>query len=189
MSMNKAEVTALINNKVIAENEVSVEWNGTSIKIKKLIDTAIANAVIASISEGAFYDDGEYNPSNIEFMIRMFVVTMYTDIEMPDEKELQYALVYGTDIYSVVLDNICSDQLFDIITNIEKCVEFKKQMNVDGLRARMQELQAEVSTILEQIGSLLGQVSADDIRKLVDAISNSKLDEKKLVDALVEKDK
>ena len=187
--MNKTEVNEFLKKNVIETNVVSVSWNGYDININKMVDKAVADLIISNTVNACFNDNDEYIPLNKTFVFRSMILTAYTDIELPDELAEQYALVFGTDIFSVVVAAANNDQLSEIAAGIDDIIEYRKSASVDAVRSSVIEMQKELSSLVDQMGSVYGSVTPDDIQNLIGAISNSKLDEKKLVDAIVEKEK
>lgn len=184
--MNKDTVTKIISDEVFEKNTNTVAWCGNEITITTLLDAYTASSIVSNAVAGCFDAEGNYIPDGQDFLFRVLIVAAYTDIEMPDDNDVKYALVYGTDIFDVVVANVNSAQLGSIAKQIDDSVEYTKKMHTEAMTSKLIDLNSMINSIVADLGRIVGDVSAEDIQKLVSAISDSKFDEAKLAKAIVE---
>lgn len=101
----------------------SVRWHGTSIAVRPLLTFQETGRFIDSVMHACF--DGEHDtamPEALDFAIRANAVLRYSNAELPDRIEDQYAILYGTDLYDTVRSQINTSQLDAIIRALELCV-------------------------------------------------------------------
>ena len=182
--MNKEYVSKIVED-VVGKNVETVSWNGEEVKINKLIDSYAVETIVSNVVDSCFNELDEYEPINKDFMFRVLVISTYTNIELPDDNAEKYAFVYGTDIFDTVVSIVSNTQLGIILSQIEDRLEFKKRVATDSLTRKIIELSYDIETIANSLGGIVGGVSADEIKKLIGAMSESKFDEGKLAKAIV----
>lgn len=157
-----------------------------TVLINDLIRPELIHDVVMSIVEGCFTEDGTYDPSKLEFLKRMAVLIAYTNIEFVDDIYEQYAFVYRSGVYESVVPYINQLQLNDIFDSVNDVIAYKKRASFANIETDMAKMYGELSTVVEQFRSMYSDVSGEDIKKLVGAIGNGKLDEKALVEAITD---
>ena len=175
----------LIVDEVIKENAVTIEWYDRMVRVQKLIDFSTAGAIVKNVADACFDGDGDYNPSIKDYIMRMSIVTMYSDIELPESPEERYAILYGTDLYHIVVDVIDKDQLSEIIDNINDSIRYKIEANKSAIMSDVTKIYSRVEQMIYEFEQVFKGTSADDISALVRSMSDTKLDEKKLVSEIL----
>lgn len=132
-----------------------------------------------------------------DFSIRKNTLAYYTNITVPQNLEKQYNLAY-TDL----LDRIFSEGTFDndtyktLLESLDKQIEFEAQKYQNELRAETRELieetrmqGEELIKVFSQFAKSFENIDPDQMAGLVNRLANmEKLDEKSIVEALVERD-
>lgn len=168
----------------------------TEIKVKSRLSIAEVSDFVNSVISDIFDNESGFSYYFKDFAIRKNTIAYYTNITVPQNIEKQYELVH-TDI----LDRIRSEGSFDndtyetLIASIDKQIEFEKEKYLCELRRETEELIEETKTQGEQLVAVFSQfaksfenIDPDQMAGLVTKLANmEKLDEKSIVDALVEK--
>ena len=127
-------------------------------------------------------------PAAQDFAVRINLIEKYTNVSLPSDIKIQYALLYNTDLVDRVMEKIDSVQ-FDVVTgSIERGVRYRASSNIDGMKQKLNDIYATVMQIIEnfdtKFGEIFGSISAEDMKLIMKGISESGgLDERKIVDA------
>lgn len=100
-----------------------------------------------------------------------------------------HAVIYNSDIVDAVLYRIEGRQLGEITNAIEQKIANLAQANVQMVYAQMNRINDEFENLQNNIAALFTGVEQDDIKKLVNAISNGNIDEGKIVQAFASQNK
>lgn len=168
----------------------TIEWNGKEITIKHTLPFKEMLVFVDSVTKSCFVSDtGTYLPEVKVFAIKCCVLEMYANFTLPSNVEHRYELVYNTDAFDVVLQHINIKQFNEIIDAISEKVENIAQANIENINTQMQEVYSAFDNLQKQFNSIFAGVNAEDISNFMGAISNSGLDETKLVKAYAEQGK
>lgn len=157
-----------------------------AIHINDLVHPDLIQSIAEPVVDGCFTEDGRYNPTNLEFMRRMAILLAYTDIEFVEDLYEQYAFVYRTNVFELVTPYINANQLNDVYTAIDDMIAYRKRATVANIESDVAKMYGEISAITSQMKSVYGDMSGEDMKGIIAALSNGRLDEKKLVEAITE---
>ena len=124
-----------------------------------------------------------------EFAKRSALIAAYTDIELPESPSAQYAFVYGTRCFDYVIENANGEQIADIFNTIDNMIEYRIRVNTDALIGNVMKLYSELDSIVSGMNGVYKDLSAEKMAAFVQAVTDSKLDEEKLVKAIVAENK
>ena len=100
-----------------------------------------------------------------------------------------YMLIYNSDIVDAVVNYIEGRQFGEIINAIEQKIANLAHANVQMVYAQMNRINDEFENLQNNIAALFAGVDQDDVKKLVNAISNGNIDDGKIVQAFVSQNK
>ena len=173
--------------KTTYSNEEIIRWNDIDITINKTLSFKDVLSFVDSVSKSCFTDDnGTYLPEVKDFAIKCCILERYANFSLPQNIEHKYQLIYCTDAVDVVIKYINKTQLEEIISAINDKVDNIAQANIEAINRQMNELYSTFGNLEKQITEMFSGINKDDMTKLVGAISNSNLDEEKLVKAYIE---
>lgn len=162
----------------------TVDWNGMRVIIKRLIPLDDMVSMVENVVNSCFQGpENIFMPQYMDFAIRSNVIDLYTNIALPDNYDDQYEIAYGTDIVETILANIDSSQFKDILRSINHKVDKKIDERVSMVDIGLSEAISKVNAIAEEVSKLFGDVTNEDIKKVVSAITSGKIDEQKLMAA------
>lgn len=179
------EIISEYIKKIVEDNVMTIDWEGYEVKVNYLVDSAIISTIADAIVAACFAEDGTYNPYLKEFTAKCLIITAYTDIQLPEDIASKYALIYGTDIFETVIEQICGEQIAELQETVDKRIEYKVKVSTDAVMGRILEIYAQLESAVGTLMDSVGNISAEDMEKFVVAVSNSKLDEEKLIKAIV----
>lgn len=164
-----------------------VEWNGITLNIKHTLSLPEMMEFVDSVSKLCFSEEtGAYIPEVRDFGIKTYILEMYADIEMPKSTNDMYDLLYRTDIVYEVIDHINKVQLDEIVRAIDTKIKHLSDAKVDAITRQMHELYESFNNLEKQLENMFSGITADDMNKIINAMSNGQLSEEKLVSAYME---
>lgn len=126
MSENRVKINMVLAKSVSRKAgniDKTIRWNGINIDIKNmltLIDTIrFVDDVMYACSKG---DDGPFVPEMIDFAFRLHIVLAYSNVELPKDLEDQHYILYSTDLYDCICDNINHAQFESLKKTIDVLV-------------------------------------------------------------------
>lgn len=188
--VNRIDASTLVEavNK-ITEQTTEFEWNGISIVVNRTLPMETMLEFVDYVVKTCFSDDGEYLPEVKDFAIKSCLLEMYANFDLPTDLATRYAVIYNSDIVDAVLNRIEGRQFGEIINAIEQKIANLAQANVQMVYAQMNRINDEFENLQNNIAALFTGVDQDDIKKLVNAISNGNIDEGKIVQAFASQNK
>ncbi len=179
------EVSKSIVDEMVNSNTNVINWNGYEIHVQSLVDLVTAIAIVSKVADTCFDGDGNYNPDMKEFITKVSILSLYTDIELPESAEEQYAFVYATDIYQSVIEYINEVQLSEIFDNIDKVIDYRIRVNSDSMMSGVSRVYARVEHMVDEFEEVFKGTDSGDIAMLIRSMSNLKIDEGKLVKEII----
>ena len=172
-------------DKVIKDNFSNIEildWFGLDVEVKKTLSATEAFEFVNNCVN-AVIDESEYLPEVKDFIIRSNVIEAYTNISLPDSFTHRYDILFESDIVEAVIQVLDQKQFCNIIEAIDNKIEYKKSMNISELGKRVSSLISAFENVYEQTESMYSGIEANDIKKLLSAVSNADFNEENVVKA------
>lgn len=164
----------------------AIDWNGLKVTVTPVIGLKEMMEFVNNVVESCFSSSGEYCPEIMDFAIACNVLTKYADFELPEDLEERYAMVCGTDAVSVVCERANREQLDSMLEAIRRRLEYRCNTGISMIEGRLNDLIAAFDKVGKLMSDAFSGVSADDVKRLIGAIGNGRLDEKAVVDAFLE---
>lgn len=102
------------------KDTVDVNWHGKIIEVRTLISQEEEIRTIHEIiSLCVDDDDGSVAIELLEFYIRFKIICSYAKVSFPENLDDIYKLVYHSDLYKYVVDNVNSTQVNNIINSVK----------------------------------------------------------------------
>lgn len=186
--IKKVSITAF--DKIVDESYVpsnSIEWHGIELIIKRTLSFSEMMTFVNKVVQTCFSEeDGTYLPEVRDFMINSCVLEMYGNFAIPSNIEHLYSLIYCSDAVQTVLGNVNRFQFDEIVDAIDRKIEYLAQSHIDTITKQAEALYASVENLQQQLADVFSGVKAEDMKKMIGAISNSQIDEEKLVAAYID---
>lgn len=191
MATNKDVISADMFDKIIGDTYTPVdefEWCGITLRVKKVLTLMETMEFVRNVADSCFArDTGEYLPEIFEFAEACSILEFYGNIELPDDIEKKYQIVYCTDILDAVVAHVDINQLENIIDAANKKVKHRAKSNIEALTKQMNEAISQFASLEESISKVFAGIDNDSISSLVNAISNGGFNEERVVDAIMAK--
>lgn len=99
-----------------------VQWHSTTITIKQALTIKEYIDTIHSIIQSCMTPEETCAVELLDFAIRLNIISSYAFVELPESLEDIFYIVYSTDLYDVVLKNVCSSQVESIRDTVNKMI-------------------------------------------------------------------
>lgn len=155
------------------------------IEVKNRLTIDESEAFIDWVVSGIF-SDGNVNYLAKRLMVGLATIHYYTDLQMPNDIDLQYQIVSSTNIVQQIAghNNFNVMQYDSILAAIDDQIQFESQRCLVDLRKESQEILDAFSGV----EGIFKGISPDQVQNMISSISGG-FDEKKLVDAIINKQK
>lgn len=170
--------------------EEKMEMNTVEVKEPEVTYTLSAVSMlnfVQDVMETVFNEEYGYMPEFLEYAIRFNVMTRYGHIEMPEDIQERYMLIYD-DRYRRVLEYVNIDQLDNIIDAIDRKIEHRLDMEHADAERKLNEMTQKMNDAVEMISGLTKEIDPEDVKKLASALAeHGPFDEGKIVQAYLDK--
>lgn len=161
----------------------ALEWNGVEILVKRTLSFDEAMIFVKDVVQGCFASDGEYIPEVKDFLVKNYVIESYTNVALPSNTSDRYSLIYKSELADFIIPHINQSQFKSIMNAVDEKLRNISQANMNLVNKKATELFESIESIEAQMSDIMSSIGSEDIAKLIGAISDGRLDEKKLVDA------
>lgn len=163
-----------------------IDYHGLELHVKRVIPVAVMKTIVESVTSSCFNSEtGEYMPEFKEFAINLCIVQAFTNIELPEDRDEQYRLLFSTDLMAHIIPAIDSDVLDNMTRAIYERCNVINDANRVAFEHELMTVMQSVTQIADGIDGLFSGLSQSDIQNLVHAIGANGIDEEKLVKAVV----
>ena len=169
------------------EEYITAEWRGLPIVIKQTLSLSEMIAFVDGVASACFgQEDMAYVPAAEDFAIRTAIIELYTNIRLPTNIHKKYDLLYRSDIVDFICNNVNRSQYEAIMRATHTKIDHISDSNVAAANKQFENLFATFENLQTQMEDMLEGVDEEDIKKLVGAIGNGKIDEDKIVKAYID---
>lgn len=101
------------------EKEKYIMWHGKRIKITPLLLFKDVFSFVGSVMSHISRTNGDgLIMEPVDFCFKVEVLSRYANITLPDDIEERYRIIYGSDLYRSVVENINHEQLLSLVAII-----------------------------------------------------------------------
>lgn len=180
----KVSISAVDN--IIGErflNIVTEQWYDVEVKMRRSLPFTEVLAFVDDVVQSCFQRNGAYVPEVLDFAIKSNIISKYTNVSMPDNLEHRYAILYNSDLVDFVCQHINMQQLQEMVNSINRKLAYMCDTNTVSVQNRLNDLISAFETMQEKTEAMFGDVTPDDMTRLVGAIGDGALTEEKIVEA------
>ena len=169
--------------------EFDIDFKGVTVHITRSISLQEMMEFVASVVGSCFTDDGTYLPEAQELAFFCNVLTRYANFTLPESTEKKYMLIYSTDAIQTVCEHINMGQLDDIRIAINEKIKYKKAVELNEQRKKVDELTKACSALIEKMGEIFTDLNSEDLLNAMKLMSSREFDEEALVKAYMSETK
>ena len=116
-----------LKNKSVEPCYKTIKWDSYDIVVKQLLSVDEFINVVRAVFKDCKIPDTEnmVQLELIDFAIKTNIISAYANVELPEDLSNLYNLIYGTDLYETVCDNVSKAQLKSIIDSVMLCVSVR----------------------------------------------------------------
>lgn len=196
MAKNEKRITVAEFEKVVKEkcsealpSIITDEWNGITVTIRPSLPLVDALSFVEEVVDACFTEDGDFMPEVIDVLIKRGILSRYANFNLPIDLRKAYELIYHSDAFEFVTARINSNQITEIVNAISTGIKYRCDSNITEIRRQLNELLTAMADISEKFGNVFDGLSTEDVSGLIKTLSSPGLDEKKLVDAFLSKER
>ena len=157
-------------------NEVKTfEFNGQIIEIKQYLSLDEKTQMFERIVSNSIDDNGYYNVTKINFWIDLEIIFSYTNINFTDKQKEDlfklYDLIKGNGLLTMVKNNMCAEELAEIINTVWKTVKNVYQYSNSALGI-MRAITTDYSTLDMEAAEISNKISNAENLDLIKEIIN-----------------
>lgn len=169
------------------EPYTTVEWRGLNIMVKRTLTVNDVLTFTDSVVKSCFKnDDGSYMPEVKDFATRSCIIEHYTNISLPSNLDKRYDLLYHSDLLDAIMPNVDQLQFNALIRAIEDKVSHLAQVNIASISKQISDLYASMDVMRKQLEAAFAGVDGREINNILGTLSNGKIDEAKIVKAIMD---
>ena len=169
------------------ESITHMDCGGTTIDVRSTVPFAEASKFVETVTDLCFDNSGDYIPQVYDVAVAYAIIDIYTSIETPTDITALADVVYRSNIIKNIRQYIDDAQVESLLEAVAKKIEYRIAINTSAAVNKSNDIInkiEEAEKMLEQVASGLG---GEDVTKLVSAIADGKIDEKKLMEAYLDK--
>lgn len=189
---NKKNIVELLKKCTpVYPSTVNKEWNGVGIEIKPVLTpTEMSRFITEVILYCLAGENQSFVPEYKDIAIRMCVVKYYTDLSVPEAVDDEYiTLLYRHDIVDTVLAEISGEQFDVMVDSINKKLDYILKRTGTYTESKLSEFIEIVTELIEGFAGKFGDIDSGKLMELANAVSNNKIDEGKIVAAIMKERK
>lgn len=111
-------------------------------------------------------ENSTYSPESYEISSAVSVLRYYAGLEIPEDPDAAYLLVYETDLLEQIIPYINQTQLRHLTTAAQKLIDFEQRKIVASVESETQELLNKAGEILEINQNAFKEIYGFDYRVL-----------------------
>lgn len=169
------------------KSAVTIKSCGQDIDVRTVLPIDVFDECVNRIVEMLYDEVGNYMPNLKDFFIKVVILFAYTNVKFPsDFDDLVadiYDLVYRTSFYNDVVKVINQEQYKAMLEAVEIKINHINDNNIEKVNRQIAALTTGIENLGKQFSEVLGDISEDDVNKLLSAIENNTIDEGKLMKA------
>lgn len=172
------------------ENIITFMWGDIEVTVKRRLPLSeYVDFVEGVVKECFTKDDFTYLPEIKNFAINCNVLTKYANFTLPSSIHNQYELIYDSNAVSEVLKYVDGNQFDDIIDAIDAKIDAELRLGASMIQIQTSKLVAAISDLEEKFTEIFSGVDKGEMLKMIDAITDGKFDETRLISAYFDQKK
>lgn len=168
--------------------ETVVEWHDSELHVKSSLGFEDMFTFVNFVVDKCFDEEtGEYHPEFKDVFIRYAIVKMYSNVNMPEDFYHAYDILTRSGIVEEVMRYINPAQLDQMVRSIDLKIKHMEDANIAAMNARFEEVISSIEAAQGNLNKIMGDVTEDDVKNLIGAISSGSMSADDLVGAYIDK--
>lgn len=163
MKVVSDEISESDDNDNIEENDKPIE-----ISVKNTLNFEESILFVNNIVDICVDSDtGEYNPEMFDFMVKLFTVKFYSNAEISGDVENDYKLIYESDIFDKVFEQINATQFNELVRSASAKIDFKVSSIINTATSRITELLEKFEEMINEGTEKISQINPSEVADMV----------------------
>lgn len=187
-NVSKKNIVELLNKCTsVYSDTVNKEWNGINIEIKPVLTLTEMSRFITEVILYCFTGENKsFVPEYKDIAIKMCVIKYYTDLSMPEDVTDEFIKsLYKCDIVDRIIEEVNNQQFRVIIDSINKKMDYILKRTGTYTESKLAEFIEIVIKLVTDFSDKFDDVDSGKLIELANAVSNNKIDEGKIVAAIM----
>ena len=185
MANKKMTLNALIETlPEIEKAEVKLEggyFKDVTLQVKRMLPLGDAVNFVNDIATMCLDEErGEYQPEYFDFMVRLCVVMYYANVDLTKDIRRAYRVLYETNLFELVYQQVNNMQASNLILAAEKRVEHARHILESSVAGKVTEMMNKMENIIAGSEQMMEVIDDDGFKEAVKNLANVgvlKLDE------------
>jgi hypothetical protein len=176
---------AIVKKYAVKTKKVKLSKLGITVEVKNKIGIDETDAFILELIEALFDKNGDFRFGTQEYMWRLSVITYFTDLEMPNNRELTFNILSDDEIMQDIYAYIDSNTLSNLKEKYYEAVEYTKQIKIAEVACAADKLIQNTQALTDQYNEIMKDIEGSDLKSLIKNFGN--LTPENLADAVLKK--
>lgn len=165
-----------------AVSSEDIGYSPLEFKVKEYLTLDEAISFVESAVD-AYFPQGNYSPLVGDIATAILTVETYTNLELPESVSEKYAVISTESLIPIIEINANANQYNCLINNIKASVEERKRMAERDIEKELDKISLLFENIANSTQDIMNGFDIKDVKALLSASSDGKIDEEKLVKA------
>lgn len=171
---------SLTCDNIITHTIGGIDGEDINIEVKRFISLSEFQQFVADVKNNCFDDNGNYYATLKEFMIMVSTLRYFTNIAIPSNWSNLWDSLYQSDIVSVVLNYINTNQYTEILIAIDEQIEYEKLTQ----RKALEEAIKQMNEAVEQIQNMMSPENMKLIESVMKETVGRNISNEELINTL-----
>ena len=153
-------------------NEVTFDWEGLSVVVKKTIPLEDMLAFVDSAVDICFTNDGDFHPELIDFAIRSNTLRYYANFKLPADLKQEYFLVTASTAVEWVREYINAEQYEGIVWAIDRKIGYKCRLMESESQRKLSEIISSISEASDKMETMFNGIDPETVSHFVNSLGS-----------------
>ena len=189
---SKKNITELLKECTpIYNNTVNKAWHGINVEIKPVLTPTEMSQFITEVILYWFTGEGKsFVPEYKDIAIKICVIKYYTNLSIPGNINDEFVKsLYNYDIVDKIVEEVNNQQFRVIVDSINKKIDYILKRTGTYTESKLAELIEAIIKLITDFSDKFEDVDSGKLIELANAVSNNKIDEGKIVAAIMKERK
>ena len=107
-------------------------------------------------------------PEVFDFAVKANTLIYYAGFEAPKEIEKAYAVIYGTNLYDVIRNEIDEEQYLALVSAAKERVNNDREIMNNTQAAKMNELIAKMDAVMNEGDSIINELASGNLQNTIE---------------------
>lgn len=151
-------------------------------KIKEFLTLDEAITFVEAATE-SYFPQGDYSEFVGDVATAILAVETYTNLELPEDVSEKYAVILAKHLVPIIERNVNYEQYYSLVDSIDENVKERRRLSERNIEKELDKISLLFENIAGNTEDIMNSLDVNDVKTLLSATSEGKIDEEKLVKA------